>query len=99
MCVDRPSLDVGSIPPNPFEKRIPRLHATCTAGQIEEQAELERGQENLFALNLDPMRGNVDDEIAQRDHLRAFDLGRGIVRRRIASTRSTSSRGLNGFVT
>ncbi len=36
VCVDRSSLDVGRIPPHPFEKRIPRLHSPRAAGQIEE---------------------------------------------------------------
>jgi len=37
----------------------------------------EGGQKDLFALHLDPMRGNVDDELAQSDHLRALHLRGG----------------------
>ena len=75
--IHRPSLDVGRIPPHPFEKRVPGLDAARAARQIQKQPKFERGQENFFSLDFDPMRGNVDDEIAQRDHLRAFNLGGG----------------------
>ena len=99
MDVDRPRVAGERVAPDPLEQLVAREHEATVVEQLPEQVELLRRELDLRVADPRLAAAGVDDEVAVPDR-RALALGAvgRRRRRRIARTRATSSRGLNGFV-
>ena len=104
MGVDGARRDAGLVAPDVLEQILARADAAAVLDQVDEQAHLQRADVDLVAVDEHVVA--VDVELERADEVAAAlrrgrrgRSGAGRRARRMAPTRRTSSRTLNGLTT
>ena len=95
--IHRASVDQAFVTPNFIEQAVARLHPALPLHQHAQQFEFDAGQPHGFPAHGDVVPRRIERDRADRQFFSSTTSP--FPRRRIALTRRTSSRGLNGFVT